>query len=389
MEAHLAPKQSVQVNKITSSCKIYSGPHDTQYCMENPKQAFVDYASSRTDEAEGLVSNFMASQDARLSKFEADFKQQGEMTNKINTILKAITDRITGALLSDTVKNSKLNVNSTSPVLSACSYREPIEKTETDILFLAQQKSKIAYKMPHKIKQYNSLSDLEKEHTKSVYLKNEECKRREVEYRMSKILRFYKECRDLGPEYLTGVADGGGAFANLESRMMASLLAKRVASNLLRVKTIASSSCFFCCQGYQYVQHDSKGECILKDANEVNQFVESLHEAMDTVNCIIPGKLKLYVVPDDPQAFYFIVVFGDLETCDPYGGYAVELFLEDSFYDIYGIQADFTGDNRKIIIPNKKSAGIETIAGNVICLCENFFINRPCGGLHRITYPTA
>ncbi|GKC22140.1 hypothetical protein Tco_1024290 [Tanacetum coccineum] len=31
-----------------------------------------------------------------------------------------------------------------------------------------------SYKMPHKIEQYNSLSNLEKEHTKSVYLKNEE-----------------------------------------------------------------------------------------------------------------------------------------------------------------------------------------------------------------------
>ncbi|GJV50913.1 MAK10-like protein [Tanacetum coccineum] len=52
----------------------------------------------------------MASQDARLSKFEADFKQQqGEMTSKIDTVLKAINDRITGALPSDTVKNSKLN----------------------------------------------------------------------------------------------------------------------------------------------------------------------------------------------------------------------------------------------------------------------------------------
>ncbi|GJW84655.1 hypothetical protein Tco_0157800 [Tanacetum coccineum] len=194
MEAHLAPKQPIQVNKITSSCEICSGPHDTQYCMENPEQAFVDYASSRTDEAggkwytfkpeqnnlgdtynpswkshpnlrwrqpqnsqnnfsnppnrfqpngsfpnrsfnnnpqsfnnqsnlEGLVSNFMASQDARLSKFEADFKQQqSEMTNKIDTVSKAITDRITGALPSDTVKNPKLNVNSTSPVLSSCSY---------------------------------------------------------------------------------------------------------------------------------------------------------------------------------------------------------------------------------------------------------------------------
>ncbi|GJU55223.1 hypothetical protein Tco_1228937, partial [Tanacetum coccineum] len=69
---------------------------------------------------EGLVSNFMASQDARLSKFEADFKQQqSEMTNKIDTVLKAITDRIMGALPSNMVKNPKL---STIPVLSARSY---------------------------------------------------------------------------------------------------------------------------------------------------------------------------------------------------------------------------------------------------------------------------
>ncbi|GJT94988.1 MAK10-like protein [Tanacetum coccineum] len=106
------------LNKITTLCEICSGPRDTQYCMEDPEQAFVEYASSRTDEAgEGLVSNFMASQDARLSKFEADFKQQqSEMTNKIDTVLKAITDRIAGALPSDTIKNPKL---STSSVLSA------------------------------------------------------------------------------------------------------------------------------------------------------------------------------------------------------------------------------------------------------------------------------
>ncbi|GJR57706.1 zinc finger, CCHC-type containing protein [Tanacetum coccineum] len=81
-----------------------------KYCMEDPEQAFVEYASSRTDEAgEGLVSEFMASQDARLSKFEADFKQQqSEMTNKIDTMLKAITDQIAGTLPSDTVKNPKL-----------------------------------------------------------------------------------------------------------------------------------------------------------------------------------------------------------------------------------------------------------------------------------------
>nr|GEX73260.1 hypothetical protein [Tanacetum cinerariifolium] len=72
---------------------------------------------------EGLVSNFMASHDARLSKYEAEFKQQqSEMTNKIKTVLKAITNRMDGALPSDTVKKPKLNVNSSYPVLSALSY---------------------------------------------------------------------------------------------------------------------------------------------------------------------------------------------------------------------------------------------------------------------------
>ncbi|GJU70515.1 MAK10-like protein [Tanacetum coccineum] len=97
MEAHLAPMQPTQVNKITTSCEICSGPHDTQYCMEDPEQAFVDYASSRTDKA-GV---------ARLSKFEADFKQQkSEMTNKIDTVLKAITYRMAGALPCDTISNA-------------------------------------------------------------------------------------------------------------------------------------------------------------------------------------------------------------------------------------------------------------------------------------------
>ncbi|GKB08280.1 MAK10-like protein, partial [Tanacetum coccineum] len=190
MEAHLASTQPTQVNKITSSCEICSGPHDTQYCMENPEQAFVEYASSRTDEAggkwytfkpeqnnlddtynpswkihlnirwrqpqnsqnnflnppnrfqpsgsipnrsfnnnpqnfnsqsnlKGMVSNVMASQDARLSKFEADFKrQQSEMTNKIDTVLKAITYQMAGALPSDTVKKPKLNTSLVSFVRS-------------------------------------------------------------------------------------------------------------------------------------------------------------------------------------------------------------------------------------------------------------------------------
>ena len=64
----------------------------------------------------------MASQEARLAKFEADFKQkQSETTNKIDTLLKVLNDREMGALPSDTVKNPKLNVNAISSVSSPSS----------------------------------------------------------------------------------------------------------------------------------------------------------------------------------------------------------------------------------------------------------------------------
>nr|GEV31841.1 MAK10-like protein [Tanacetum cinerariifolium] len=50
MKAHLAPMQPTQVNKVNTSCEICSGPHDTQYYIEDPEQASVEYASSRTNE---------------------------------------------------------------------------------------------------------------------------------------------------------------------------------------------------------------------------------------------------------------------------------------------------------------------------------------------------
>ncbi|GKB03940.1 hypothetical protein Tco_0832083 [Tanacetum coccineum] len=54
----------------------------------------------------------MKREDARLSKFESDFKQQqSEMTNKIDTVLKVITDQIAGALPSHMVKNPKLSAS--------------------------------------------------------------------------------------------------------------------------------------------------------------------------------------------------------------------------------------------------------------------------------------
>ncbi|GJZ86481.1 hypothetical protein Tco_0658091 [Tanacetum coccineum] len=236
------------------------------------------------------------------------------MTKKIDTVFKAITDRITRALPSDTVKNPKLNVNSTSQVLSARSYptEDPQCSTrihssintvticskqsdesqnhkpekEDDMMFIeiikknddsreedpevdanakAEElevecfdifptRSELAYhkgdpnrrvsnfmgriKEMHVFvgnftyiidfmivedissiidprlsqvvlgKPFIEISNMTHDPPEGV-VRNEEDKRRGVEYVMGKILGFYKECLELGPEYLTGIADEG------------------------------------------------------------------------------------------------------------------------------------------------------------------------------------
>ncbi|GJR08628.1 MAK10-like protein [Tanacetum coccineum] len=147
--------------------QIYSGPHDTRYCMEDPEQAFVEYASLRTDEA----GDFMIIED----------------------ISSIIDPRLSQVVLG-------------RPFVEIFNMTHDPQE---GVVRFTNGNDEVAYKMPHKIEQYNSLSNLEKEHTKSVYLRNEEDKRRGVEYVMSKILGFYKECLELGPEYLTGMDDEG------------------------------------------------------------------------------------------------------------------------------------------------------------------------------------
>nr|GEV47334.1 retrovirus-related Pol polyprotein from transposon TNT 1-94 [Tanacetum cinerariifolium] len=68
---------------------------------------------------------------ARLSKFEANFKQQqSEMTNKIDTVLKAITDRKAIALPNDTMSRDVLTVGSTMriPLLYRGEYSQWVER---------------------------------------------------------------------------------------------------------------------------------------------------------------------------------------------------------------------------------------------------------------------
>ncbi|GJT80087.1 hypothetical protein Tco_1054429 [Tanacetum coccineum] len=77
---------------------------------------------------------------------------------------------------------------------------DPLER----VARFTNRTDEVAYKMPHMIEQYNSLSDLEKEHTKSVYLRNEEDKRRGVElYLMRRSLEVLRKfhCIILGGRF--------------------------------------------------------------------------------------------------------------------------------------------------------------------------------------------
>ncbi|GJT43135.1 hypothetical protein Tco_0951850 [Tanacetum coccineum] len=169
MEAHLVPKQPIQVNKIISSCEICSGPHNTQYCMENSEQAFVEYVSSRTDEAggkqftmnqglrsfnkaanswkgkpnfnwahtqtftspqNGSFSTYSSSYQMKLEKALIDFdshqerrlsslktqlgQQQEDMISKINLLWKTISEKLDDTPTRNTAGNPTAQMNFTS-----------------------------------------------------------------------------------------------------------------------------------------------------------------------------------------------------------------------------------------------------------------------------------
>ncbi|GJR71210.1 hypothetical protein Tco_0083575 [Tanacetum coccineum] len=96
MEAHLAPKSSIQVNKIASSCEICSGPHDTKYCMENLEQAFVDYASSHGNKSWNQLK-----------------QQQDEVFNRI-TLWKVVSKKISDTPIHDIAKGPAALISSVS-----------------------------------------------------------------------------------------------------------------------------------------------------------------------------------------------------------------------------------------------------------------------------------
>ncbi|GJX67355.1 retrotransposon ORF1 [Tanacetum coccineum] len=345
MESHLALTQPTQVNKITTSCEICSGPHDTQYCMEDPKQAFVEYASSHTDEEGVKWYTFKPEKNNLDDTYNLSWKSHQNLSS-INAITihpkqpkeSQVNEPDVGSLGNirsnpypqpgplasiaieqspnegegtttegpaeeyfDTfptrdeltyhkhvhVKKAYIDLNSPLNILTRMMYNwtirrklDPMENANgrisnfiervkgmhvfignftyvidfmivddissiidprlsqvvlgrpfieisnmthdlpEGVVRFTNKDDEVTYKMPYKIEQYNLLSNLEKEHTKLVYLRNEEDTRRGVNYVMSKILGFYKECLELGPEYVTGLDDKGEVTLYLMRRSL-------------------------------------------------------------------------------------------------------------------------------------------------------------------------
>ncbi|GJT96350.1 hypothetical protein Tco_1091868 [Tanacetum coccineum] len=232
MKAHLTLTQPTQVNKITTSCEICSGPYDTQYYMEDPEQAFVEYASSRTDEAGGKWYTFKPEQNNLGDTYNPSWRSHPNLRMKIlskrnpeageqeveyfdifptrselayhkmyNWIMRRkldprenangrvsnFTGRIKGmhvfignfAYIVDFMIIGDIS-SIIDPRLSRVVLGKPfmeISKMTHDpqegVVRFTNRNNEVTYKMPHKIEQYDSLSNLDKEDTKSVYLRNE------------------------------------------------------------------------------------------------------------------------------------------------------------------------------------------------------------------------
>nr|GEU57674.1 reverse transcriptase domain-containing protein [Tanacetum cinerariifolium] len=193
------------------------GPHDTQYCIEDPKQAFVEYASSRTDEAGGEPKEEGSTTTKEVGAEYFDiFPTRSEPAYHKNLMCSPIPLIF--------LRNPIIMEGCPSNLKIPCNIRHVhVEKAYINPNFPLNIITQMMYNWIMRIKldpsensnrgvsnsQEGSREYLEKVHTKSVYLRNKEDKRRGVEYVMSKILGFHKECLELGPEYVIGIDDEG------------------------------------------------------------------------------------------------------------------------------------------------------------------------------------
>nr|GFB52801.1 MAK10-like protein [Tanacetum cinerariifolium] len=128
MEAHLAMTRPTQVNKITTSCEICSGPMTLSIAWKilnksllimhpceptgretftNPwNKSFSTYISSYQMNLEKELIDFDSHQKKRLSSLRTQLgQQQDDMISKINLLWKAVYEKLDDALIRNTAGN--------------------------------------------------------------------------------------------------------------------------------------------------------------------------------------------------------------------------------------------------------------------------------------------
>nr|GEX98725.1 retrotransposon Orf1 [Tanacetum cinerariifolium] len=160
MEAHLALNSPVQVNKIASSCEICSGEQNKN--SSSPKRVhFINIITIINKENEH-GETWIIKPDTKDNDHDIIFKVEKDDFMIVEDISSIIDPMMSQVVLG-------------KPFVEIFNMTYDLS---LGVVRFMNRINEIAYKMPHKIEQFNSLSDLEKEHTKSVYFRNEEDKRR-------------------------------------------------------------------------------------------------------------------------------------------------------------------------------------------------------------------
>ncbi|GJY36846.1 hypothetical protein Tco_0422224, partial [Tanacetum coccineum] len=108
---------------------------------------------------------------------------------------------------------------------------------------------------------------------------------------------------------------------------------------------------------------------VMQDPEEVKSFLGSFIGSELTA---IGAEVNVPSVLDDPQALYLIVGLMPLDARDVYGGYAYEIFLQDTFYNLWDVETDFTSERWKITIP--KIWETSSLVYTDVCLDRNNFV---------------
>nr|GEU51214.1 MAK10-like protein [Tanacetum cinerariifolium] len=183
MEAHLAPKSSVQVNKITSSCEsshIYDSINVITMCSKQPNKSYNDQPQYRDTIAKECKTSEEKGKEENGDPENINTNPPSPPDPPVSFITKKVNDG--DVMFIEIIKKYD------------DSFKEKLGEDESTITGGLE----VEY------------FDIFPTRSELTYHKNEEDKRKRVEYVMNEILGFYKECLELGSEYLTGLEDEGG-----------------------------------------------------------------------------------------------------------------------------------------------------------------------------------